>query len=59
MAGPLRDSEHEDDDATMGRVDKTETPSLHLETMEDSESENTKPHKAGHTEILRPQMGIC
>ena len=59
MAGLLRDSQHEDDNATMGRVAETETPGLHLETMEGSGSENTKPHKAGHTEILRPQMGIC
>ena len=29
-----------------------------METMEGSESENTKPYEAGHTEIQSPQMGI-
>ena len=58
MAGLLRDSEHEDDNAEMGRVAEKEAPCLHLETMEDSESENTKPYEAGYTEILCPQMGL-
>ena len=30
-----------------------------METMEGSESENTKPYEVGHTEIPCPQMGIC
>ena len=59
MAGLLRDSEHEGDDATMGRMAETETSGLHMETMEGSESENTKPYEVGHIEILCPQMGIC
>ena len=58
MAGLLRDSEHEDDNAKMGRMAKTETSSLHMETMEGSESENTKPYEVGYTETLRLQMGI-
>ena len=58
MVGLLRDSEHEDNDATMGRMAKTETSGLHMETMEGSESENTKPYEVGHTEILCQEMGI-
>lgn len=52
MAGLLRDSEHEDDDAKMGRVAKKETPCLHLETMGSPKGENTKPNKTGHTKII-------
>ena len=59
MVGLLRDSEYEDNDATMGRMAKTETSGLHMETMEGSESENPQPHEVGHTEIQSPQMGIC
>lgn len=58
MAGLLRDSEHEDDDETMGRVDAAETSSLYLEIMKAPESENTKPNEVGHTEVLCPQMGV-
>ena len=59
MAGLLRDSEHEDNDAEMGRVTEKKTPGLHLETMESSESEDTQPHETWYTEILCPQMGVC
>ena len=58
MAGLLRDSEHEDNDAQMGLMAETEASGLHLETMESAVSEDTQPHKVGHSEILCQQMGI-
>ena len=36
MSGLLWDSEHEDNDAEMGRVAEKKNPSLYLETMEES-----------------------
>ena len=58
MVGLLRDSEHEDNDAEMGRVAEKKTPSLHLETMESPKHKNTKPHETGHTEVLCPKVGL-
>ena len=54
MAGLLRDSEYEDNDAEMGRVAEKETPCLHMETMENPNSENPQPYETGYTKILCP-----
>ena len=49
MAGLLRDSEHEDDDATMGRMASPPLPLLYLEAMEDAENKGKESNATGHT----------
>ena len=49
MAGLFRDSEHEEYHEKLGRVAETQTPGVHLETMEGAESEDTKPYEIRHT----------
>lgn len=38
---------------------KAKISGIHLEAVEGALGTDTQPHKTGHTEILRPQMGIC
>ena len=47
MAGLLRDSKHEDDDARMGQVASPPIQVLHLETMEETQNEGRKSNETG------------
>lgn len=55
MAGLLRDYEHEDNGAKMGRVAKTATPCLHLEIMEERQDESEESDDTGNAEMASPQ----
>mgnify|MGYP003293183879 CR=1 FL=1 len=57
MAGLLRDSEHEDNDAEMGRVAKTEIPCLHLEAMESPEENKKETLSERAKEIFKMRNG--
>lgn len=48
MAWLLRDSEHEDNDAGMGRLAATQMPELHLEAMEATKDESKESDSARH-----------
>ena len=47
MAGLLRDSEHEDNDAEMGRVVTVPFSGVYLETMEESKNKSQKSNEIG------------
>ena len=51
LAGLLRDSEHEDDDAKMGRVAAPPFTDVYLETMEESKDESKEPDEAGDASV--------
>ena len=54
MAGLLRDSEHEDDDAKIGRVAAPPFTDVYLETVEESTDESKEPDEVGDA----PMAGI-
>ena len=47
MAGLLRDSEHEDNDAEMGRVASATLPNVYLEAMEEPEDKDKESNEIG------------
>ena len=49
MAGLLRDSEHEDNHAGMGRVAALPIQVLYLETVEETQNKGKEPYAAGNT----------
>ena len=51
MAGLLRDSEHEDDNAEMGRVAVKEGPDVYLEAMEESPDKSEEPEDIGNAKM--------
>ena len=57
MAGLLRDSKHEDNDAKMGRVAPPEVSDVYLETMEEAQNQSRELDKAGSAE--RKGMDSC
>ena len=50
-AGLLRDSEHEDNHAGMGRLAAPQIPVLHLETMEETPDKSKEPYKTGDSGV--------
>ncbi len=55
MAGLLRDSKHEDNDAKMGRVAPPKVSDVYLETMEISWNESEEPDKVGNAQVASLQ----
>ena len=51
LAGLLRDSEHENNHAGMGRMAAPQIPVLHLEAMEKTRNQSEKSHAAGDTRV--------
>ena len=49
MAGILRDSEHEGNDAGLGWVAAPQNPYVHMETMEATEDESKESDSARHS----------
>ena len=47
MAGLLRDSEHEDDDARLGRMAAPPLSDVHLEAMEEPKDKDKESHEIG------------
>ena len=55
MAGLLRNSEHEDNDAKMGRVAEKKAPGVHLEAMEESQDESEESNDVGNAKMASLQ----
>ena len=51
MAGLLRDSKHEDNDAEMGRVASPPIQMLHLETKEETKDQSKEPNTIRDTGV--------
>ena len=51
MAWLLRNRKHEDNDAGMGRLASPEDPDVHLEAMEEAESESREPDETGYAKM--------
>ena len=55
MAGLLRDSEHEDNEARMGQVASPPFSYVHMETVEETRNESEEPHGTGNAGVASPQ----
>ena len=55
MAGLLRDSEHEDNDARMGRLATSSFPHVHMEAVEETQNEGEEPHDIGDAGVASSQ----
>ena len=58
MAGLLRDSEHEDDDATMGRVASPPLPNVYMEAMEEPKDQSQKLDEIGTSGMASVRSGV-
>ena len=49
--GLLRDSEHKDNDARMGRMATPPFPDVHMEAMEETQNESEEPDDTGNAGV--------